>query len=86
LLSESYPIAISSAPVISDDGGSRAGLGGAHSARVGDLWVDRRCARVKTALVRGSKVSLNEVLSRAPGNWYIQASEAKSPGLVSEVL
>ena len=29
---------------------------------------------------------MEEVLSRAPGNWYIEASEAKSLGLVAEVL
>ena len=37
-------------------------------------------------LVRGSRVTMEEVLSRAPGNWYIEASEAKSLGLVAEVL
>jgi ATP-dependent protease ClpP protease subunit len=37
-------------------------------------------------LVRGSNVSMDEVLRRAPGNWYIEANEAKSLGLVSEVL
>jgi hypothetical protein len=29
---------------------------------------------------------MEEVLSRAPGNWYIEANEAKSLGLVAEVL
>ena len=37
-------------------------------------------------LIRGSKVTMDDVLSRAPGNWYIEANEAKSLGLVSEVL
>jgi hypothetical protein len=37
-------------------------------------------------LIRGSKVMMDEVLSRAPGNWYMEANEAKSFGLVSEVL
>src|SRR6202034_158076 len=37
-------------------------------------------------LIRGTKVTMNEVLSRAPGNWYIEANEAKSLGLVAEVL
>ena len=29
-------------------------------------------------LIRGSKVTMEEVLSRAPGNWYIEANEANS--------
>jgi ATP-dependent protease ClpP protease subunit len=37
-------------------------------------------------LIHGSKVTMDEVLSRAPGNWYIEANEAKSLGLVAEVL
>jgi ATP-dependent protease ClpP protease subunit len=37
-------------------------------------------------LIRGSKVTMDEVLSRAPGNWYIEATEAKSLGLVSGVI
>jgi len=37
-------------------------------------------------LIRGSKVTMDEVLGRAPGNWYIEANEAKSLGLVAEVL
>jgi ATP-dependent protease ClpP protease subunit len=37
-------------------------------------------------LIRGSKVKMDEVLSRAPGNWYIEANEAKALGLVAEVL
>ena len=34
-------------------------------------------------LIRGSRMSMEEVLRRAPGNWYIEANEAKSLGLVS---
>ena len=37
-------------------------------------------------LIRGSKVTMEEVLRRATGNWYIEANEAKSLGLVTEVL
>ncbi|MGB7977107.1 MAG: peptidase S14 [Roseiarcus sp.] len=37
-------------------------------------------------LIRGTKVTMNEVLSRAPGNWYIEANEAKSLGLVADVV
>ena len=37
-------------------------------------------------LIRGSKVTIEEVLRRAPGNWYLEANEAKSLGLVAAVL
>jgi ATP-dependent protease ClpP protease subunit len=37
-------------------------------------------------LIRGSKVTMDEVLVRAPSNWYIEANEAKSLGLVTAVL
>jgi hypothetical protein len=37
-------------------------------------------------LIRGSKVTMGDVLSQAPGNWYSEANEAKSFGFVSEVL
>lgn len=37
-------------------------------------------------LVRGSKVTLDEVLRRAPSNWYIEASEAVELGLVEAVI
>jgi len=37
-------------------------------------------------LICGSKVSMDEVLRRAPSNWYIEASEAKSLELVVDVL
>ncbi len=37
-------------------------------------------------LVRGSSVTLDDVIARAPSNWYIEAGEAKSLGLVEGVL
>jgi len=37
-------------------------------------------------LVRGSAVTMDEVLRRAPENWYIEAQEAKALGLVADVL
>ena len=37
-------------------------------------------------LIRGSRVTMEEVLRRAPSNWYIEAEEAKSLGLVEAVL
>lgn len=37
-------------------------------------------------LVRGSSVTIEEVLQRAPSNWYVEANEAKALGLISEVL
>ncbi len=37
-------------------------------------------------LVRGSSVSLEEVLKRAPSNWYLEAQEAKNLGLIEAVL
>lgn len=37
-------------------------------------------------LIRGSSVSMDEVLRRAPSNWYIEAQEARSLGLVEDVL
>ena len=37
-------------------------------------------------LVLGSSVSLDEVLKKAPSNWYLEAQEAKSLGLVEAVL
>jgi ATP-dependent protease ClpP protease subunit len=37
-------------------------------------------------IIRGTKVTMEEVLSRAPGNWYIEANEAQSLGLVAGVL
>ncbi|QUS39474.1 peptidase S14 [Tardiphaga alba] len=37
-------------------------------------------------LVRGSQVALNEVIARAPSNWYLEAQEAKDLGLIEAVL
>ena len=37
-------------------------------------------------LVLGSSVTLEEVIKRAPSNWYVAADEAKQPGLVEAVL
>ena len=37
-------------------------------------------------LVLGSSVTLDEVLERAPSNWYLEAEEAKKLGLVEAVL
>ena len=37
-------------------------------------------------LIVGSSVTMEEVLTRAPSNWYIEAEEAKSLGLIQNVL
>jgi hypothetical protein len=37
-------------------------------------------------LVRGSAVSMADVLERAPGNWYIEANEAVQLGLVAAII
>lgn len=37
-------------------------------------------------LVRGSRVSVEEVLRRAPSNWYLEANEARDLGLVAAVI
>jgi hypothetical protein len=37
-------------------------------------------------LVRGSRVTMEQVLERAPSNWYIEANEAKALGLIEAVL
>ncbi len=37
-------------------------------------------------LVRGSSVTMEEVLKRAPANWYIEAQEAKALALIAEVI
>jgi ATP-dependent protease ClpP protease subunit len=37
-------------------------------------------------LVRGSRVTMAEVLERAPSNWYIEANEALALGLIQAVL
>jgi ATP-dependent protease ClpP protease subunit len=37
-------------------------------------------------LVKGSQITLDEVIERARSNWYIEASEAESLGLVNGVI
>lgn len=37
-------------------------------------------------LVRGSQVALEEVLQKAPSNWYVEANEACQLGLIEAVL
>ncbi|RVT90363.1 ClpP family protease [Sphingomonas crocodyli] len=37
-------------------------------------------------LIRGSAVTMEEVLRRAPSNWYIEANEAVALGLVTAVI
>ncbi len=37
-------------------------------------------------LIRESSVTMDEVLERAPSNWYIEAEDAKSLGLVAAIL
>ncbi len=37
-------------------------------------------------LVRGSQISLYDVIARAPSNWYLEAQEAKNVGLIEAVL
>jgi ATP-dependent protease ClpP protease subunit len=37
-------------------------------------------------LVLGSSVSMEELLRKAPSNWYIEAQEAKALGLVEDVI
>jgi hypothetical protein len=37
-------------------------------------------------LIRGSSVTMDEVLEKAPSNWYIEAAEAQTLGLVAAVL
>lgn len=37
-------------------------------------------------LVAGSSVSMDDVLKRAPENWYIEAAEAKNLGLIEGVI
>ena len=37
-------------------------------------------------LVNGSKVTLEEVLQKAPSNWYVEANTAKELGLIEDVL
>ena len=37
-------------------------------------------------LVEGSSVTMDEVLEKAPANWYIEAQEAKARGLIADVI
>ncbi len=37
-------------------------------------------------LIRGSQVTMEDVLRRAPSNWYIEAQEAQELGLVEAVI
>ena len=37
-------------------------------------------------LIRGSRVTMDEVLKRAPANWYIEAEEARTLGLIEAVM
>lgn len=37
-------------------------------------------------LVRGSEITMEEVLHRAPENWYIEAQDAKTRGLIQDVI
>lgn len=37
-------------------------------------------------LVRGSQISIDEVISNAPSNWYLEAQEAQKRGLIEAVL
>jgi ATP-dependent protease ClpP protease subunit len=37
-------------------------------------------------LIRGSQVTMDEVLRRAPGNWYLEAQEALELGLIAGVI
>ncbi len=37
-------------------------------------------------LIRGSDVAMEELLAKAPCNWYLEAQEAKARGLIEDVL
>lgn len=37
-------------------------------------------------LIRGSDVTMEELLGKAPSNWYLEAQEAKARGLIEDVL
>ena len=37
-------------------------------------------------LIRGSDVTMEELLRNAPCNWYIEAQDAKRRGLVEDVI
>lgn len=37
-------------------------------------------------LISGSQVTMDEVLRRAPENWYLEAQEAKTLGLIQDII
>lgn len=37
-------------------------------------------------LIRGSSIAMDEVLERAPSNWYLEAQDALSRGLIAGVI
>lgn len=37
-------------------------------------------------LIRGSQVTMEEVLRKAPSNWYVEANEAQTRGLIAGVI
>ncbi|MFN7112151.1 MAG: peptidase S14 [Brevundimonas sp.] len=37
-------------------------------------------------LVRGSSITMKDVLKRAPENWYVEAQDAKAFGLIADVI
>jgi ATP-dependent protease ClpP protease subunit len=37
-------------------------------------------------LIRGSQVTMDEVLMRAPSNWYVEAQDAERLGLISGII
>lgn len=37
-------------------------------------------------LVRGSSITMEDVLKRAPENWYVEAQDAKAFGLIADVI
>ncbi len=37
-------------------------------------------------LIQGSDVTLDEVLEKAPSNWYLEAEEARRRGLIEAVV
>jgi hypothetical protein len=56
----------------------------------GDAERNRMLVAIQTEgfqnLVLGSSVALDEVLKKAPSNWYLEAQEAKNLGLVEAVI
>jgi hypothetical protein len=37
-------------------------------------------------LILGSQITMDELLQRAPENWYMEANEAQARGLIAAVL